>query len=334
MSNRRRPTTSTYLSFFIVLHAMLRELGHAVDWRAVEPAEPLAGRYDLALLGLQAMNGLAGKQYRYGTLWAATQLPHAVVFDDWQVTATVRALKKSNYCWRTAMLGGRELREHEVAMRHFDLLDRVRSEWYRELPAVIAPLFAWGDHAKFERLHPMTRLVAVDPSAFVPRLTRGSSRDVKERGWVLAALGDHTDWSERLGLRWPIIRQHGQKGKRGWGRVPEERVVDELYRSHWGVLAPRYDGRVIGTGWWRSRFNFAAQAGSVLHADPLEVQPLGRSYLYRPAEVEDLNHYSLRKLASTQARALDRETHSRADALDHLKRGLKLARRDGEPIQL
>ncbi|MCH7553119.1 MAG: hypothetical protein IIC82_03875 [Chloroflexi bacterium] len=281
MSNQQRQKTSTFLSFFPLLYQMLTDLGHDVDWRAVHPRNTLS-HYDIALLGLQAVNGLAGKQYRYGTLWAASRLPHAVVFDDWQVRTSCRSLMRPKNFWKMAMLGKRELEERAFALKHCKKeLELVRTSWFEQLPMVIAPLFEWGHHSQFKEVHPMENLCAIDPTCYVPKIkvnqtTISGSPKRKFRRWFYAGLKDHSHTLPRMGFdgegnSWPISTQMPQAGVRGWGRVAEQIVV-QMYYDSWGVISVPYSKLMLGTGWWRST------AGCTLLEERCPVSLLTRPY--------------------------------------------------------
>lgn len=337
MANGRRRENATFITFFPVLYEMLKGIkGVQVDWRPTYPGEDLKGQYDLALLGMQAVNGLAGKEYKYGVLWACTQLPHAIVFDDWQVTPTMRALKKSNYLFRTFGLGKRGMAEHAIAMqpKMTKVIDHARQSLHDEIRAVIAPLFKWGDHEKFKRIHPMHQLFAVDPSTYVPNLVTDDVNNVrKQRAWVLASLIDQTDWANRLGNAWPFVRQHAVKGVRGWGMIPEAQLINDVYAHNWGVLSPKYNSAIVGTGWWRARYNYAAQAGAILHADRLEVAGLNSTaYNLTVPEIEVLTTRQLKDVATSQREMLETKTAARSEAIASLREALNWVSKYGQPV--
>jgi hypothetical protein len=322
MTNSRR--FANFRTNITYLRDMLELLGHTVDWRTVEPGEAgLQDRYDIALTGLQAINSFVGQWNQFGTLWAASQLPHIVVFGDWQIRASCYSLKLHRYLWQNATVITKEgMRLWEKATLFEDVLDAQRMAWYTNLGAVIAPLFPWGDHAKFMRIHNMDRLYALDPTNFTQVLTRPTEDQEKRKAWVCAALADQNKWTAKLNLQWPLVRQHGTAGKRGWGRISEDEVVNGLYRTHWGVLAPR-QGAMSGTGWWRSRYIYAAQARSVFWADPREVIGLGGPYLSTMQLIEGLSDKELRRLADDQRDHLYEKSLGQAAVLDILYRALK-----------
>lgn len=314
---------SNYRTNINYLHDMLVMLGHTVDWRPVAPGEEgLQDRYDIALVGLQAVNGVAGKAHPYGALWAASQLPHITVFGDWQVRPSIYSLKNPKHLWTDAMLSPGAKRTRERALLFHDTIDAQRQRWWDNLDAVIAPLFPWGDHGKFKRIHPMTRLYPLDPTNFAQVLTTPGDDQEKRRAWVCAALADQSNWTRKINPSWPLVRQHGQRNVRGWGRISEDEVVNGLYRTHWGVLAPR-QGSMAGTGWWRSRYVYAVQARSIMWADPREVIGLGGPYLHTMQAIEASTDAALRQLADHQRDHLLDKSHGQAVVLDILESALK-----------
>lgn len=65
----------------------MRELGHEVDWRKVEPGEDLS-QYDVIWVSMAPLNSLNGRMGAMGALWAlASGKPAIGFFDDWQFHA-------------------------------------------------------------------------------------------------------------------------------------------------------------------------------------------------------------------------------------------------------
>jgi hypothetical protein len=69
-----------------------------------------------------------------------------------------------------------------------------------------------------------------------------------------------------------------------------------------GRLPGRGEG--AGSGWWRSRFLYAARIGSILVTDKGEGDPLGDAYKLTIADVEKMNTEELAAAAQAQADAL------------------------------
>lgn len=302
----------TYVLLYDMVHDGLVELGHEVDWRPVTPGEDLKGEYDLALVGLAAMNGFLTSTHKWGALWAASQLPHAVVFDDWQVKGICGSIRIQSTLWS---LGVVDAQAHAAALPYKREIEAQRAAWASKMDHVIAPLFNWGDRAIFEDNHSMGRLWTWDPSPHIafPELRPGVE---KQRQWACAALANKDAWLARYDFSWPVERRF----KGGLPRLKTEtEIVLDCYQPAWGVLSPAVAG-LDGSGWWRARFNFAAHVCSVLWGEPAELAPLGSAYHLPLAEIEAMRDSDLSELASAQASWLRGQELSRAESLFQLDR--------------
>jgi hypothetical protein len=126
----------------------------------------------------------------------------------------------------------------------------------------------------------------------------------KKREWMLGALMPHDAWVDKKEWAWPIQYLGAKKmiRSRGGERVKTESDVIERYNQVWGILSPPYPH--AGSGWWRSRFMYAAKVGSVLVCDKGEGDSLGDAYKYRPAQIEKMTTDDLAQVAADQAAAL------------------------------
>lgn len=310
---KRRRQRYTYVLLYDMLHDCLTEAGHEVDWRPVVPGEDLKGRYDVALVGVAALNGFLTMTHKWGALWAASQLPHAVVFDDWQVKGICGSIRIQSTLWAMGVV---DAAMHAKAMPHRAEIERVRAEWASSMRHVIAPLFNWGDRAIFHENHRMENLWTWDPSPHIPfpdlRHDGYERFDHKERRWACAALANKDAWLARYDFKWPVERRF----KGGLPRLKTEtEIVLDCYAPAWGVLSPAVPG-LDGSGWWRARFNFAAHVGSVLWGEAAELAPLSPAYWYPLERLEGLSDEGLRDVALQQASWLhDQElSHERSIA--------------------
>lgn len=331
-----------YVSFAPILAELLREVpGVQVDQTYVLPGdEHRMEQYDAALVGLAAVNGFSGKKHRWSALWALTQLPHVIWVDDWQVGSLISSLRREKETWKTALLTHEELEEREHGLDVKDEIEAARLHVHRgfttgEHGSVLAPLFPWGDHEKFQtEALPCRTLYALDPSNFVPwktDLTYPPFED-KQRAWAYAGLKDHRRFFERHETTWPVRTIMPQQGKRGgWGRITEDRVVKELYEPNWGNIVVPYSQKMRSTGWWRSRYNFAAQAGNVLWVSPDDLGRLEPSHFPGISEVESLNDEELEALHFDQVEHQRNWHMSRRDALSVL---INLTNNWEEPIRV
>lgn len=319
--NGKKQATTDYVSSFPIMAEMLTTLGHTVDWREVTVGEELRGRYDLAIVGVQALHSIAGKQYKHGAIYAATQLRHIIMLDDWQIRRTLYSFCRNDYFWRTPMLSPVELRNREAALPYKAEIDALLASWWDAIPPMIAPLWPWGDFSKMPFSEKFTRLYDINPSPFMPVLSTRATNpasaisDVihgRNRGWVLATLMDQTDWERKQGFTWPIVRQHAVKKVRCWGRVSEKKVV-ELYEQNWGVLSPKYAH--AGSGWWRTRYDFAYQAGAIVYGTAAEMAACDPVFATPLSDIERMSETNLFELATAQRNAFLGKQPTRAEVL-------------------
>jgi hypothetical protein len=123
--------------------------------------------------------------------------------------------------------------------------------------------------------------IAVDIATRAPRATTASYK------WGLAALGDHTEWLAKQGLpyKWEI-ECIGHSSNR---KVKTELDVVEFYSSCAGILSPSYYH--AGSGWWRSRFIYAAALQMPIYAADGEAAPLGDAYSFTPQDIENFSGF-------------------------------------------
>ena len=193
-----------------------------------------------------------------------------------------------------------------------DILRAVRGlagpRWSRGLvPA--CPMYAWGDRSIVRKrmLKEIGPIEPLDPSSTIYELIRAHEPvdpAEKQRQWVLGALMPHDAWVEKNQFSWPMSYVGSRKMVRVYGgqRFKTESDVIAHYNQHWGILSPPYPH--AGSGWWRSRFMYAARVRSVLVADKCEGCSIGDAYRYTVADVEKMSTTQLADLAEQQASQL------------------------------
>ena len=114
----------------------------------------------------------------------------------------------------------------------------------------------------------------------------------------------HDTWLERKNPDWQVEIVGSRKliKKLGGQRFAAEQDVLEFYNRHWGILSPPYPH--AGSGWWRSRFLYAAHVGSILVTDKGEGDPLGDAYKLKIPDVEKMSDIELHEAAMAQQAAL------------------------------
>ena len=142
-----------------------------------------------------------------------------------------------------------------------------------------------------------SEIIRLDPSYIAVDIVTAAPRaDESSWQWGLAALGDHSEWLEKQGLpfKWGV-ESIGHRTNR---KVKTEYDVVEFYSSCSGILSPSYYH--AGSGWWRSRFVYAAGLRLPIYAADGEAAPLGDAYDITPHEVESMSHFARTQLAQSQ----------------------------------
>jgi hypothetical protein len=195
--------------------------------------------------------------------------------------------------------------EKQLVQTAIDLLD---SRWAAGMVPV-CPMYAWGDRTGVRKRMPsdVGRIEALDPTSVVfdtLNAVTPATPEEKERAWVLGALMPHDTWLEKKKPGWPVEIVGSRKliRKLGGSRLDTELDVLNFYNTRWGILSPPYPH--AGSGWWRSRFLYAARIGSILVTDKGEGDPLGDAYKLTIADVEKMNTEELAAAAKAQADAL------------------------------
>lgn len=196
--------------------------------------------------------------------------------------------------------------------------------WARGLvPA--CPMYSWGDRSLVRKRMPkeMGGIEALDPSSTIYDILATSEpkdASLKERKWVLGALMPHDTWLEKKKPDWPVEIVGSRKliRKLGGQRLDSEADVLAFYNDYWGILSPPYPH--AGSGWWRSRFMYAARVGSILVADKGEGAPLGDAYKFTIKQVEAMSDAELAATAKAQGDALRPHMPSYDSFVDHCNR--------------
>lgn len=225
--------------------------------------------------------------------------------------------------------------EKRLVQAAHDMIDR---RWAAGMVPV-CPMYAFGDRTSVRKRMPkdVGPIEALDPSsvtfetlAAVP----AAKPEEKEKAWVLGALMPHDTWLERKNPDWPVEIVGSRKliRKMGGQRFATEQEVLEFYNKNWGILSPPY--MHAGSGWWRSRFLYAASVGSILVTDKGEGDPLGDAYKLTIADVEKMNTEELATAAKAQADALRPYIGTYDQFKEHVGRIIERAVREDKGVKL
>lgn len=290
----------------------LIDAGHNVDWTALTPdtAWDIPSHYDALWVNVA---GICSWHAPYAPSMLAAiaaahrhRMPIVIFFDDWKVQSTRSHAGSFARLGETQLLKvllGRHIYRDAVAWKPYaeTLFDTAAAfsegRWGHAL--VTCPMYAWGQHDIVWKSHvrdvPVQQRAFIDPTPTIPLIPRGAVSDKRE-GYALASLSDQRPWVARLGLQWPVT-YYGAR-KIGADRLSCESDVQRAYAQHWGILSPKYPQ--IGSGWWRSRFLYGANAGSVVICDPREAAGLP-NYYAAPRVLETASEAGRQDLADRQS---------------------------------
>ena len=225
--------------------------------------------------------------------------------------------------------------EKRLVQASTDLVDK---RWEAGMVPV-CPMYGFGDRSIVRKRMPkeLGPIEALDPtSTIIPTLQPVTPKAYadKKRAWVLGALMPHDTWLERKSPDWPVEIVGSRKliKKLGGQRFDTEQDVLEFYNHHWGILSPPYPH--AGSGWWRSRFLYAAHVGSILVTDKGEGDPLGDAYKLTISDVEKMSDAELIAAAEAQRAALAPYIPEYSAFVEHCNRIIERAVREDKGIAL
>jgi hypothetical protein len=288
----------------------LRKAGAEVEHRQWQLGEDPT-EYDALMIGQVPFFSIASNSLYHALDAIASAeeqgVPWLTYLDDWRFTQLFSNLathlrhphqltkpffkSRVSYDWAC---------QPEVTERLMRVTQRLaESAW----PITIVPAFTWGDHSIFsKRLTMSPEVICADVSPFATRYEI-PYRDInfRKKAWVLGTVSNQLAWLESLELKWPLDHI-GTKTSRAPVKMPEPELVAR-YGENWGVLSPPYKA-ILGSGWWRNRFVYAARAGAILYCDPGEAADLGDAYsLLSIHEIEQLTSQELNEISIEQSKA-------------------------------
>lgn len=296
-----------------------RHQGHSVEWRKVLLGEDTnTWEYDMLVVCIAPPHSLNAR-HSLGAFWSLRwKGPTYVFWDDWQTREVVNGTRT---CARRGLAQYEKLLVNQnnepfyredrakIVQHHEELTELFRS--FEEIWPLnrthLLPCFAWGDRSKVVKLLPKSNWdpVEINPSSKVPLVERPRLLELwekRDRTWLMASLMPHGDWVDKQKLTWNIAYVGSRKmmRERGGDRYNTELEVQEAYAAHWGALAPKYYH--AGSGWFRSRFIYAANARSIMLCSPHEGSAIGGPYMLNNViELEQFSDRTLLELADFQA---------------------------------
>lgn len=282
--------------------------GHDVAHARAVIGERLTG-YDLVVVGVVPPLSVA-TNYLHSALWTihhceSAGVPLAFFVDDWQFTSIRSKLgtvsRDANHLTKPFFAGRPD---HDWALANVDVemgvVNRLLNE---EWPPVIIPAFRWGDFNVLRSRLPMAPSSWILDPSHLARPYAVTHPVERKRQWVLGTVSDQRAWLEKVRGTWPVEHVGGRASKAA--RSLKEAELAQLYADSRGVLSPPYSA-ILGTGWWRNRFVYAARTRSILLCDPREAPQLGGAYdgTIEPHTIEAMSDGELDRLAEWQAQSL------------------------------
>lgn len=274
--------------------------GWEVDQRKLVPGEDLS-KYDLGLVFLSPIGGftsgfILGAFYALDHFFRRGRL--IVALDDWQSANIVNSIRyqlrdpKKNLIRNFWQDWEAWAKYHDQTVAGM----RVASDDDKKWPfPLMAPTFgAKGDLTDLHIPRPLRQL-AFDPSEHFDNCYETIPL-AKSKKWIYSSLVNRTKWLSGTPLKWQVDA-FGNKAS-GHPKVKEIELINKYYAESWGVLSPP-TGHKSGL-WWRSRYQFAAEAGATLAGDPRETQFIGPAYRNSPQEIEQMSEAELKKLINEQ----------------------------------
>ena len=280
-----------YMSFPYVLHKMLLDLGHKVDFKPYDPSTVKLNAYDLVICGL-APTSSRTSVYAYNAFLAMQHEYVLFYINDWQVKAAFseRIMKDP---FGDFVVGCNKLVpsrvERKIIQKQIDL-------FFSRKHDVLCQMFNWGDPDIVKEGTRIRNVLAIDPTPCM-KLPKRKYSGEKKKCWVSATLKDNDEKIAKYGLSWPVI----QYNKNNY--LSETTLITEEYPKYWGSLVLPYYHR--GCGWFRGRFLHAIQSNSIVLAHPDEVKPMteyveDNPYIFDVEVIEKFNSEKLARLAREQ----------------------------------
>jgi len=207
--------------------------------------------------------------------------------------------------------------DHAVILEHLDALTAGLQRSYNGLDRTlrVVPMYSWGDVSSvYPYVAPEVSgapIFKLDPSHVVEEIAEKAKLappSERELAWALPLITPPKDFLERQvpDATWPVDTV-GHRTSSHLKLATEVDVLEWISRRS-GIFAPPYfgDGRKSKplTGWWRSRYLYAAIAKIPLVAFKGEADALGAAYEIGYKQIEAMNFTERCDLARRQADAL------------------------------
>lgn len=308
----------------------LPALGHEITWRETTPGEDLRG-FDVAVVGVHALNGLQTLRYKHGAVWAMSQLPSLIVTNDARYHDVWRSMEHTAAFWKCAHMSSSHQRRFNAALKHSKVIDKARYNLHVGNYVGLIP--RWKRIGSLDPLYKINKtkeLLSWDPTPFLGVVQRFNPNKTEQ--WVVAALRNLDWFVNNTKHTWPVVGPHKPWIKKtipkgvesnGW-RLIQQEVLD-LYLESAGALVFPYDEYTSNTGWFRTSYLFATANGCPFHVGGNEYADYGPEFSFDPEDIENLSASDRQALADTQFNTLMSIVDTRDASLKDLQYALDRA---------
>ena len=283
------------------LYNCLADMGHQVDHREVVIGEDLSS-YDEIIVFIAAPRQLVTTKLFNG-LWAVSQKPNCILAsDDWAMPDLYKGVEK---CLKTNdltcdfVLGCNKTTKEEVEkyLPQYRLaLETIAAKKNK----LLISAFIGGDLSLLMPDYPKNLMYAYDPHPYHRNRKPGDCWDdgienphyvgsldigdvpsvlpedkIKTFNFASLVQSKTKSWLKKQKIEnWPV-HMIGSRAD-GQDRYTEAEMCRSIISKQWGVLMPGY--KHAGSGWWRTKFQQAADFGSIIIGDDKELE-----VIYGPA---------------------------------------------------
>lgn len=290
-----------YVTVASMIADAIRDAGHEVTHRQAEWNEDLS-QSDVVVIGMVPPYSIAAHAI-YPALKLirdAVQANHPVLLyvDDpnfYQFKNQYPSVERGIHrIFRENMYGGRPHYQDALAVQD-EFQEIITWLTHQDWPPMLYPAYDFGDREKMPPIRTVKKIYA-DPSGYAPEYPFSWPAQ-RERSWVIGGIVDPRPWLEKLGGSWPV-EMYGN-AKYNLRPLLEEQLVARFAETRGVLCQPRKV--TYATGWWRSRYYFAAKTRSILVGDLGDLAPLGAPYQLTVQDVEAMDESQLDAAAAAQA---------------------------------
>lgn len=302
----------------------LSRLGHEVIRREVLPGENL-DEFDLAMIGIGPVGSSNYSKYIMGAFWAMHAAKKVLLWhEDWKIHETISTMRNAlskdfdsfiiDKKWSngTPFYRNAELYKGKTDIL-YDCIEKVLLGEFK----VACPGFKFGDIDNISKyLGNDVCKIDISPAVISKYGISKIENTNKKKEYVLSTLGNFDSWIEKQNFSWNI-NYFGNK-KNGI-ILDSERAVFEKSAEYWGGnVCPEYPHS--GSGWFRSRFIYAAYGGTFLVASEKDLSMLGLPKL----NIEELDEIDLIYESNLQSQAILDNLSSMEEFSNQLKEAIEI----------